>query len=102
MTVIHQQVMPEGISIQMLDEVTDEMGVDSDPPKGLIVHVHYEVDGQAHIMDLWDSQADYDTFDAERLGPATRKVAEAHGMEVSQGPGPTGTSHEVHRMVRGA
>jgi hypothetical protein len=100
--VIFQQVMPDGTSIQMIDEVTEEMGVDSDPPKGLVVHTHYEADGQVHVVDVWDSQDAYDTFNADRLGPATRKVAEAHGIDISQGPGPSGTVHEIHRLVRGS
>src|ERR1700709_1266583 len=95
--------MPEGVPIQMLDEVADEMGVDANPPAGMLVHVHYEKGGQVHIMDVWESQDAYDKFNEERLTAATRKVAEAHGMDTSQGPGPTtGTITEVHRLVRGS
>jgi hypothetical protein len=41
--------------------------VDSDPPKGLIVHTHYEKDGRVHI-DVWDSFEAHDIVGQSRLG----------------------------------
>lgn len=100
MTVILQQVMPDGIPIEMLDEVTDEMGVDENPPDGLLVHVHFEKDGRMHVVDLWDSQDAFESFRESRLMPVMQAVAERHGM---QGPLPEPESSitEIHRAVRG-
>src|ERR1700712_5723665 len=101
MALIIQQILPADVPIQMLDAVTAEMGVDSDPPTGLIVHTHYEKDGRVHILDVWDSIEAHDTFGQSRLGPAMGKVAAASGFDLSQAeepPAPTVTN--VHRMVR--
>jgi hypothetical protein len=102
MAVIYQQTMPEGTPIEMLDEVTDEMGVDRNPPEGLLVHTHFDDGGQVRIVDVWESQDAFEKFNAERLGPAVQKVAQARGVDMSEGPGPVGTMTKVHRVVRGA
>lgn len=103
MAVIHHQVMPDGVPIQMLDEVTAEVGGEDSPPPGLILHTHYEEDGRVHITDVWESQEDFEKFNEEQLTPAVRRVAEAHGVDLSQGPGPpTGTFSEVHGLIRGS
>jgi hypothetical protein len=99
--IIHQQVLPEGTPIQMLDEVTEEMGVDSNPPVGLLVHTHYEHAGRVRITDVWDSLASFETFSRDRLQPAFEKVARAHGMDPTQMPQPEEDNIELHRVVRG-
>jgi hypothetical protein len=101
MAIVFTQTLPEGTPIQMLDEVTEEMGVDSDPPAGMIVHTHFEQDGRVKILDVWESAAAHDTFAEERLGPAFRKVAERNGMDATQMPEPETKTIEVHRVVRG-
>jgi len=103
MAVLLQQTMPAGVTVGMLDAVTDEMDVRGDPPKGMIVHVHYEQDGQTQVVDVWESRDAYDTFVAERLRPAMEKVASQAGA-----PAPTDQMAqtlrviEVHSLVRGA
>ena len=100
MAVILQQVMPEGVSLEMLDEVTDEMGADSDPPDGILVHSHFEQDGRIRIVDVWESQEAFEAFREARLMPAMQAVARRHGMDA-----PPGQAEEsilpVHRLVRG-
>jgi hypothetical protein len=100
MAIIVSQTLPEGVPIEMIDAVTDDMGVDTDPPEGLIVHTHSLVDGRVQIMDVWESQEAYDKFGAQRLIPAMENVAERRGI----GPlpaGPEPTTIEVHQVVRG-
>lgn len=99
MAVILEQVMPEGVSLQMLDEVTDEMNVDQDPPQGFLVHVHYEQDGKVRIVDVWDTEAAYETFRETRLLPAMQTVLQRHGE--GQPPQPDTSITPVHRLVRG-
>jgi hypothetical protein len=101
MAIVFSQTLPEGTPIQMLDAVTEEMGVDSDPPEGMIVHTHYEEGGRVKILDVWESTAAHDKFAEGRLGPAFRKIAEQHGMDTTQTPEPETTTIEVHRVVRG-
>jgi hypothetical protein len=101
MAIVITQTMPEGTPIQMLDAVTEEMGVDSDPPEGMIVHTHYEEDGRVKILDVWESVELHTKFGEERLGPAFQKVAERNGIDASDRPEVTPTTIEVHRVVRG-
>lgn len=99
MTVLLEQVMPEGVTTELLDEVTDQMGVDQNPPQGFIVHVHFMRAGRAHIVDVWASQEAYETFRQERLMPALGKVAESRGVTLEEQPLTTFT--EVARVVTG-
>ena len=101
MAVILKQVMPAGVPIDMIDEVTEEMGVDSSPPVGLILHAHYEQDGRVHILDLWDSAEAHQRFAESRLMPAMGKVAAARGFDIAAAGAPELTYTDVHRVVRG-
>ena len=77
------------------EKITAEAGVQSAAPEGLIVHVAGQTDTGTRIIDVWESQAAYETFVAERLGPAVERVAGA----------PAGTSQqqvlEVRHLLRG-
>lgn len=100
MAVLMRQTVPEGVTTQMLDAVSEEMDVRSDPPAGLVVHVHYEEGGRVHVVDVWESTDAYEKFARERLGPAMEKVAQRHGA-----PAPTHGDKpeilEVGDVVRG-
>ncbi|MDT7543930.1 MAG: hypothetical protein QOE99_40 [Actinomycetota bacterium] len=102
MPMIMKQVMPAGVPLSMLDAVTEEMGVDSNPPAGMLVHTHYEQDGQAHILDVWETAEAHQNFVESRLMPAMAKVAEAQGFDIAAAGPPETVFTEVHRAVRGA
>ncbi|MBV9593938.1 MAG: hypothetical protein JO147_09130 [Actinobacteria bacterium] len=99
MAVIMKQTMPNGVPIQMLDAVTAEMDAKAKPPAGLIVHTHYEQDGEVHVLDVWDSEQSYRSFAAERLRPATEKIAAQNGMQAEP---PQEQLIEVHDFVLGS
>jgi hypothetical protein len=99
MAIILQQVMPDGVPVEMLDEVTDEMGADQNPPDGMLFHTHFEQDGQVRIVDVWESQEAYETFRDSRLLPAMHTVAQRHG--IGGPPQPETSVTAVHRVVRG-
>jgi quinol monooxygenase YgiN len=101
MTVILQQTMPEGTTLELLDEVTAQMGVDTDPPAGLIVHTHFEDSGRIRVVDVWDSQEAYDSFAQGTLMPAMQKVAAGRGMDMSAAPQPEMSLLPVHGLVKG-
>lgn len=101
MAVIMQQTLPSGVPIEMLDAVSDEMGVDESPPDGMIVHTHFEQDGRVQVIDVWDTADQYRKFVELRLMPAMGKVAAARSFELPPG-GPEPTFIEVHRVVRGS
>ncbi|HEX3542154.1 MAG TPA: hypothetical protein VHT75_17105 [Acidimicrobiales bacterium] len=99
MAVLLQQVLPEGVTIDMLDEVTTEMGIQSDPPAGLVVHVHYLEGGRSHVVDVWESRQAYETFEENRLRPAIQKVMERRG--VTMGGQPETSMTEVASVMKG-
>lgn len=101
MTVVLRQTMPEGTPIELLDEVTQQMGVETDPPAGLVVHVHFAQGGRVHVVDVWDSEDDYGAFRDHTLMPAMQKVAAEHGMDMAQGPLPETDIATVAGLVRG-
>ena len=101
MAVLLEQVMPEGVGMDMLDEVTTEMGVDTNPPAGLVAHVHLMQNGRARIVDIWDSAEAFETFRNDRLDPAVRQVMERHGIPVDGAPEPETSIVEVHAIVKG-
>jgi hypothetical protein len=97
MAVLLEQVMPEGVDVAMLDEVSAEMGVETNPPDGLIVHVHFMENGRARVVDVWESAEALGTFRQNRLMPAIQKVAEGRGIQLTQ---PETSVTEVASMVR--
>jgi hypothetical protein len=99
MTVLIEDVFPVGITIELLDAVTDEAGVDTRLPSGLISHVHFERDGRAHGVDLWDSVESYQQFLESTLMPAMGKVVNTRGLDMSNLGETKTTFSEVHRLV---
>jgi hypothetical protein len=83
-----------------LEAVTSEMGVVDDPPDGLIAHVLTETAGGVHVVDIWDSRADFQKFNDERLMPSMQKVLSERGVSMD-GPLPEPTFDEAFDVVRG-
>ena len=100
MAVLVENVFPVGVTNELLDAVTDEMGVDKEIPPGAILHVHFEKGGRAHGVDVWDSVEAYQQFVQSTLVPAMGKVAVARGLDPSKMGEPEVTITEVHRLVR--
>ena len=70
--VLHLE-MPE-VSIDNYDAVSDRVGLDDDPPQGLILHSSAEMEGGGvRIVDVWESKEDLDRFEQERVMPAIRE-----------------------------
>ena len=99
MAILIENVFPAGVTNELLDAVTDEMGVDAEIPPGAILHVHFEKDGLAHGVDVWDSAEAYQQFVQSTLMPAMGKVAAARGLDMSNMGEPEVTITEVHRVV---
>ncbi len=99
MTVLIENVFPVGVTNELLDAVTDEMGVDAELPPGGILHVHFEKDGRSHGVDVWDSVEAYQRFVQSTLMPAVGKVAASRGLDPSKMGEPEVTITEVHRIV---
>jgi hypothetical protein len=86
---------PPNVNAEIYDRVNAEAGVENDPPAGLLFHCAGEVDGAWQILDVWESQADAERFDSERLGSAIEKVI---GMR-PPGP-PPGQRYELHKVIK--
>jgi hypothetical protein len=97
--VLVELIFPAAITNEILDAVTDEMNVDTHLPAGAISHVHYEKDGRAHGIDVWESAEAFQTFAESTLQPAIAKVAAARGINLAQAGEPETSITEVHRVV---
>jgi hypothetical protein len=76
------------------------MGVDDDPPAGLISHtLGRGDDGIWRIVDIWESQEALDRFDAERLRPALMESFRAMGVDPEQMPEPKVVRYETYHLV---
>ena len=90
MTVLIEGHVP--VPRAFVEQVSTQMGVRENPPAGLLIHIATEEEGGVRIVDVWESQADYDAFEESRLNPAIASVAAANGMEVpADGPRPAFT-----------
>ncbi len=98
MAVLIDQVL-SGVSREMVEALAKEMDVHANPPAGLIVHVATEVPEGVHIVDVWESQADFDRFRTEMLDPSAERLMAAMG-EIPQ-PMPAFKVSEVFEVVRG-
>jgi hypothetical protein len=102
MAVIMQQLLPEGVPIAMLDGVTEEMNVKTNPPAGLIVHSHYMDGDRVRVTDMWDSELQYRAFREARLWPAMKAVAARAGVELSPSDEMEPVFLELQDFVRGS
>jgi hypothetical protein len=105
MTVLLESIMPEGVTPELADEVEVELGVRDEPPSGLVVHARLMRQGHWHVVDVWDSVADYEAFARDRLAPASQRVMERHGLRLddphSNVPEPQMSIEEVYSLVVG-
>ena len=90
MTVVLEQHLP--VPRAMIEAVSAKMDVANNPPPGLLIHVATEEAGGTRILDVWNSQAEFEAFEESRLKPAIESVAAANGMDLpADGPAPTFT-----------
>ena len=75
MAVLIEDVFPAVITIDLLDALTDDVGVDAKLPPGAFMHLHFERDGRAHGVDVWDSIEAHELFVESTLMPALGKLA---------------------------
>lgn len=66
----------EGGTQDQYDALHGHMGIDDDPPEGLIFHAAGPIDGGWGIIDFWQSREHFDAFLGARLGPATQELGE--------------------------
>jgi hypothetical protein len=101
MPVVLYQKMPPAATIEMIEAVTDEMDARNLPPNGLIVHTAVDIGGRLTIIDVWESQDDYEKFAESRLGPAFAAVAQRLGVDLAAAGEPETQFLEVLSIVHG-
>ena len=83
------------------DEVTRRMGIDEDPPEGLIVHsAGTTPEGGFRISDVWETREDYEAFESGRLKPTIDEVISALPPDRQAEARPPQLSvYELHHLV---
>lgn len=89
------------LTSEVYDAVNAKVGVDTEPPAGMLMHCAGEVDGVFQIIDIWESEEHAERFDTERLGPAINEVLSAAGPGQTPGPGaaPSPTLYQLHNLI---
>jgi hypothetical protein len=66
----------DGGTQEQYDAVQRHMGVDEDPPQGMIFHMAGPIDEGWGVIDVWESRDAFDRFFASRLGPAIQELGD--------------------------
>lgn len=82
-----------------VEAVSAAMGPDN-PPNGLIAHVMTETADGVHVVDIWESQEEFQKFSEDLLLPTMRRVLEERGISLD-GPPPEPTFEEAFDLQRG-
>jgi hypothetical protein len=80
---------------EQYDTVHDHMGIDDDPPEGLVFHMAGPIEGGWGIIDVWESRQHFDAFQAGRLGPAMQEL----GDQAPAGP-PDIKEFPIHHYLK--
>jgi hypothetical protein len=62
-------------TMEQYEAVNAKLNAQSDPPAGLIIHTATQLDDGMKAIDIWESEADFQSFRESRLGPAVVEVA---------------------------
>ena len=90
-------VDPDDRSTTNYDSIKEGLNVDVDPPHGLIVHTAgFTGTGLFRIFDVWESEADWQRFNQERLMPFVQPM-----IESGEAPPTTEYTYELHDVVKG-
>lgn len=61
---------------EQYNAVNDQMGVEENPPDGLIFHAAGGFGEGWSVIDFWESREHFDRFMQERLGPAIQELGD--------------------------
>ena len=62
------------VTNEQYEQARSEVRWETDTPKGAKFHVSWFADDGLHVLDLWDSPQDFQSFVDTRLGPATQRI----------------------------
>jgi hypothetical protein len=75
-----------GVEVEEFDRIDADLNVRGDHPDGLIFSASGPVDGGWRVLDVWESRAAFDTFIAERVGPAVAAAGSTARPEIEEFP----------------
>lgn len=81
---------------EQYEAVNTEMGVEENPPAGLIFHAAGPIEDGWGVIDFWESRDLFDTFLSERIQPAIAAL----GDRAPQSP-PDIKEFPVHNVIKG-
>ncbi len=88
------------VSREDLEAVSADVGSAENPPDGLIVHTLTETASGIRVVDVWDSQSQFEKFRDDRLMTSMQKVMSERGISMD-GPLPEPTFNGAFDVVRG-
>lgn len=62
------------VSIAQYEQARKEINWEGNVPQGAMFHVAWMGNDGFHVLDLWNSQADFDRFARERMMPGVQKI----------------------------
>ena len=81
---------------EQYDSVNEKIDVEANPPDGLIIHTAAQVGDNMRVVDVWESEEAFNSFNEQTLMPAVMEVL---------GPPPPDTTptppqiHELHKVI---
>ena len=64
----------QGVTPEQYGRVMSNLGLDAKPPTGGLFHVAGFSGNTLRVLDIWDSQQTFETFQRERLADAVQKA----------------------------
>lgn len=75
-----------GVTPEQYEAARGGVRWEEEPPVGAVLHVAWFDPGGIRVMDLWNTQADFERFVAERLMPTVREIGITGEPEVQFSP----------------
>lgn len=81
---------------EQYDAINAQMGVEQEPPEGLVFHSAGPQGNDWGVIDFWESREHFDRFQQDRLGPAIQAL----GDQAPANP-PAIKEFPVHNYIKG-
>ncbi|HEX6753891.1 MAG TPA: hypothetical protein VF093_09955 [Solirubrobacterales bacterium] len=81
---------------EQYEAVNAHLGVEQNPPEGLIFHSAGPMEGGWNVIDFWESREAFDRFLEGRLGPGIQEL----GDQAPPNP-PNIKEFPVHNIIKG-
>ena len=99
-----------GTSLDQYERVRKDVKWETSVPKGAMFHVAWMAEDGFRVIDIWESEGDFQRFNEARLGPAIQRhglqgtptvtFSPAHAIFAPNVPAPAGASRRVSTIRR--